>query len=153
MRLARRVLYRRGMLTLTPEIEAVVTRIIGCAIAVHDAFGPGLLESVYRDCLRIELKAVGLSVKTEWRVPLFHRGEKVCGDLKVDLIVEDNVIVEIKSAERLHPVHLAQVITCLKLADSPVGLLFNFNTSSLRRGGIRRVTHPDIYGKTKVITE
>src|SRR5687768_18599685 len=103
--------------------------------------------------MRIELKTVGLGVKTEWRVPLFHRGQKICADLKVDLIVEDSVIVEIKSVERLHPVHLAQVITYLKLADRPVGLLFNFNTTSLRLGGIRRVTHPDIYGKTKVFTE
>jgi GxxExxY protein len=140
-------------LTLTPEIESTVTRIIGCAIAVHKAFGPGLLESVYQDCMRIELKANDLSVNTEWRVPLFHRGQKVAADLKVDLLVNDNVIVEIKSIERFHPVHLAQVITYLKLANRPVGLLFNFNTASLRAGGIRRLTHPDIYGSPKVFVE
>ena len=140
------------MPTLTPEIEAIVTLIIGCAITVHDAFGPGLLESVYQDCMRIELVAVGLRVKTEWRVPLFHRGQRVSADLKVDLLVEDSVIVEIKAVERFHPVYLAQVITYLKLADRPVGLLFNFNTTSLRNGGIRRLTHPDIYGKARVFT-
>lgn len=138
---------------LTPQIESIVTLIIGCAIAVHDAFGPGLLESVYRDCMRIELGAAGLRVKAEWRVPLFYRGQKVSGDLKVDLLVEDNVIVEIKSVGQLHPVHLAQVITYLKLADRPVGLLFNFNIASLRNGGIRRLTHPDIYGRPRVFTE
>ena len=142
-----------GMVTLTPEIEAIVTKIIGCAIAVHEALGPGLLESVYHDCMRIELKAAGLSFKTDWRVQLFHRGQKVCSDLKLDLLVEDAVVVEIKSVERFHPVYLAQVITYLKLADRPVGLLFNFNTTSLRQGGIRRLTHPDVYGKTKVFTE
>jgi GxxExxY protein len=68
-------------------------------------------------------------------------------------MVEDIVIVEIKSVEHIHPVHLAQVITYLKLSDRPVGLLFNFNSTSLRNGGIRRVTHPDIYGKTKIFRE
>lgn len=140
------------MPTLTPQIESIVTLIIGCAIAVHEAFGPGLLESVYRDCMKIELVAADLGVKTEWRVPLFHRGQKISADLKVDLLVEDNVIVEIKSVERLHPVHLAQVITYLKLADRPVGLLFNFNAASLRIGGIRRLTHPEIYGRPRVFT-
>ena len=117
------------MVILTPAIETIVTTIIGCAIAVHEAFGPGL------------------------RVPLFHRGRKVCSDLKLDLLVEDAVVVEIKSVERFHPVHLAQVITYLKLSNRPVGLLLNFNTTSLRHGGIRRLTHPDVYGKTKVFTE
>jgi GxxExxY protein len=142
-----------AMVTLTPEIEAIVTRIIGCAIAVHEAFGPGLLESVYHHCMQKELTAAGLSYKTEWRVPLFHRGQKVCSDLKLDLLVEDAVVVEIKSVDRIHPVHLAQVITYLKLANRPVGLLFNFNTTRLRNGGIRRVTHPDLYGQTKVFME
>ena len=153
MLLAAIVLCTVGMVILTPETEAIVTKIIGCAIAVHGAFGPGLLESVYHDCLRIELRASELSFKTDWRVPLVHRGQKVCSDLKLDLLVEEEVVVEIKSVERFHPVHLAQVITYLKLASRPVGLLFNFNTTSLRNGGIRRVTHPDVYGKTKVFTE
>jgi GxxExxY protein len=77
----------------------------------------------------------------------------VAADLKLDLIVENSVIIEVKAVERLHPVHLAQVITYLKLAAKPIGLLFNFNTTSLRAGGIHRVTHPDIYGKTRVSTE
>ena len=140
------------MVTLTPAIEAIVPRIIGCAIAIHEAFGPGLLESVYHDCMRIELDAAGLAFKTDLRVPLFHRGRKVCSDLKLDLLVEDAVVAEIKSVERLHPVHLAQVITYLKLSNRPVGLLFNFNTTSLRSGGIRRLTHPDVFGRPRVFT-
>ena len=141
------------MVTLAPETEALVPKIIGCAIAVHSTFGPGLLESVYRDCLYVELKAVGLSVQSEQRVPIMFRGKRVSADLKLDLIVENAVIVEVKAVEHLHPVHLAQVITYLKLAAKPIGLLFNFNTTSLRAGGIRRVTHPDVYGKTRVFTE
>ena len=141
------------MVILTPEIEALIPKIIACAIAVHHAFGPGLLESIYRDCLLMELKAAGFAVRSEQYVPLMFRGERVSADLKLDLILENTVIIEVKAVERLHTVHLAQLITYLKLAEKPIGMLFNFNTPSLRAGGIRRVTHPCVYGKTRIFHE
>ena len=118
--------------------------IIGCAMTVHSTLGPGLLESVYRDCLVIELTMRGIRVEVEVRVPIIYRGRRVKNDLKIDLRVDGRVVVEAKAAERLHPVHLAQVITYLKLTDCPAGLLLNFNSTSIR-AGLRRLDRPDIY--------
>ncbi|HUE96335.1 MAG TPA: GxxExxY protein [Longimicrobiaceae bacterium] len=125
-------------------LEALTERAIGCAIAVHRALGPGLLESVYKACLRIELEESGLRVDTERRIPLRYRGRVVAADLVCDLLVEEQLLLELKSVEHIHPVHLAQVITYLKLSGCPVGLLINFNTTSLR-SGLRRLEHPDVY--------
>ena len=122
--------------------------IIGCAIEVHRLLGPGLLESVYRHALLIELLAAGLEVATEVHVPIVYKGTSLVEDLKLDLLVKGLVIVEIKAVERFHPVHLAQLITYLKLADRPKGLLINFNTTSLRQGGIRSAVRPDLYRPT-----
>ena len=97
------VLFGRGMVICTPEIEALVPKIIGCAIAVHRAFGPGLLESIYRDCLLVELKAAGFSVRSEQYVPLMFRGERVAADLKLDLIVENSVIIEVNPSSGCIP--------------------------------------------------
>lgn len=133
------------MLSLTEEIEDIIYRIIGCAIAVHTEFGPGLLESIYQECLVLELVKAELKVEAKTRVPLVYQGTRLSGHLELDLLVEDAVIVELKAVERLHPVYLAQVITYLKLASKPAGLLINFNTPSLRAAGIRRVTHPTLY--------
>jgi len=120
--------------------------IIGCAIAVHSEIGPGLLESIYRDCLRIELEEREQKVQVEKQIPVFYHGQRVRNDLRIDLLVENRVVVEIKAAERLHPVHQAQVITYLKLTGCPAGLLFNFNATSIR-AGMKRFDHPDIYAK------
>ena len=126
------------------QIELLTERIIGCAIAVHRTLGPGLLESVYRDCLIIELRAENLRVEHERRVRLDYKGQRVTGNLTLDLLVEDSVIIEVKAVERLHPVHQAQVITYLKLTGCPAGLLMNFNMTSLR-AGLKRLDHPDRY--------
>jgi iron complex transport system substrate-binding protein len=83
------------------------------------------------------------------RVSLSYKGERIGGDLKLDLMVEGRVIVEVKAVERFHPVHLAQVITYLKLTGCPVGLLMNFNTTSLR-AGLKRLVHPDLYVKRSI---
>jgi iron complex transport system substrate-binding protein len=83
------------------------------------------------------------------RVSLGYKGERIGGDLKLDLMVEGRVIVEVKAVERFHPVHLAQVITYLKLTGCPVGLLMNFNTTSLR-AGLKRLVHPDLYVKRSI---
>ena len=96
-------------------INELTDLVIKCAIAVHDTLGPGLLESVYVECLVIELQSQGLSVEIERQVPIVYRAQKIRQRLRVDLIVDGRLIVEIKAVERLHPVHQAQVITYLKL--------------------------------------
>jgi GxxExxY protein len=128
------------------RVDAVTDTVIGCGIAVHRALGPGLLESVYRSCMALELKAENLACEVEKRVPLEYRGQDIAAGLTVDLLVEQCVIVELKAVERIHPVHLAQVITYLRLANCPAGLLLNFHTTSLR-AGLRRLYHPDLYVK------
>ena len=129
---------------LSDDLEELKERVIGCAITVHRFLGPGLLESMYQDCLAIELRVAGLTVERERRVHLEYRGHPVGAPLKVDLVVDDRLIVEVKAVERLHPVHLAQVITYLKLTGFPTGLLMNFNATTLR-AGLRTAVHPDLY--------
>ena len=126
------------------QLESITEKVIGCAITVHTALGPGLLESIYQDCLAIEFRTQKIPFERDHRVHLTYRGEGVRDDLKVDLLVERTVIVEVKAVERLHPVHQAQVITYLKLTGCPAGLLMNFNSPSLR-GGLKRLDHPDLY--------
>ena len=129
---------------ISDAIERTVNKIIGCAIEVHRNLGPGLLESVYRECLLIELREASLRVECERRMPLSYKGHKIGSALKLDLLVENCIVVELKSIEQIHPIHLAQVITYLKLSECPVGLLLNFNATSLR-AGLRRLEHPDRY--------
>jgi GxxExxY protein len=129
---------------LPNDLEALKEHVIACGIAVHRTLGPGLLESIYRDCMAIELRAVGLQVEREQRVAIRYRDQTVGNSLRVDLAVEDRLIVEIKAVERLHPVFMAQVITYLKLTGFPVGLLMNFNTEVLR-AGLKVMVHPDLY--------
>ena len=124
--------------------ETLTGAIIGCAMRVHNAIGPGLLESVYDRCLVIELKASGFHVEMGRRVLLTYRGQEAGPVYIPDLIVESVVIIEVKAVERLIPVHKAQLITYLKLTRCPVGLLINFHAESLRHG-IRRVLRPDLY--------
>ena len=100
---------------LAAELEALKKRVIGCAIIVHKFLGPGLLESIYQECLVIELRAAGLIVERERRVPLQYRGYTVGAPLKIDLLVDNCLVVEVKAVERIHPVHIAQVISYLKL--------------------------------------
>ena len=118
-----------------PE-NAVTERIIKCAIAVHRELGPGLLEEVYEEALDIECKFEGLQVARQFKVPVLYRG-KTIGEYKPDMLVNDLVIVEIKSVERFDPVFEAQVLTYLKITGKRVGLLINFN-SRLVKDGIKR---------------
>lgn len=129
---------------LTGDLEALKERVIACGIDVHRTLGPGLLESIYRDCMAIELRAAGLSVERERRVAIRYRDETVGGSLKLDLVVDNRLIVEIKAVDRPHPVFMAQVITYLKLTGLPVGLLMNFNTTVLKPG-LKVLVHPDLY--------
>jgi GxxExxY protein len=130
-----------SMLRAPGQLKALTRRIIGCGLAVHRAFGPGLLESIYKSCFKIELKASGLSFESERAVPIVYRGEQVCAAYRIDLIVENSVVVEIKAVQALAPVHSAQLITYLKLTSCPVGLLMNFNVPLLTHG-VRRLVHP-----------
>ena len=125
-------------------IDHLTEKVIGCAIAVHTTLGPGLLESIYRACLMIELLANGFRVESERRVIVECRGQRVADDLMIDLLVEGCLVIEVKAVERLHPVHQAQVITYLKLTGFPAGLLMNFNATTLR-AGLKRIDHPDKY--------
>jgi GxxExxY protein len=134
------------MLIESAAIEDLTEKVIGCAIEVHRILGPGLLESVYRECMVIEMRREHLRVDSERHVPLDYKGHRISSPLKLDLLVDDCVVVELKAVERLHAIHLAQVITYLKLTGYPAGLLMNFNMATLR-AGLRRLDHPDRYVK------
>jgi GxxExxY protein len=118
-----------------PE-NAITERIIKCAIAVHRELGPGLLENVYEEAMDIECTLDGLVVQRQLKIPVVYRG-KTIGEYKPDMLVNDSVIVEIKSVERFDPVFEAQVLTYLKITSKRVGLLINFN-SRLVKDGIKR---------------
>lgn len=124
--------------------EALKEQVIGCAIEVHRVLGPGLLERIYRDCLCIELRAGKLRVDCERPVSLDYKGHRITHGLKIDLVVEDCLVVEVKALDQLHPVHQAQVITYLKLSGFSAGLLMNFNATTLR-AGLKRLVRPDLY--------
>jgi GxxExxY protein len=126
------------------QINGLTERVIACAIEVHRTLGPGLLESIYRECLAVELAAHQLLFEAERFVPIDYKGQRVRGTLKLDLLVEGSVVVELKAVEAIHPIHLAQVMTYLKLTGYPAGLLMNFNVTSLR-AGLRRLDHPERY--------
>lgn len=126
------------------QINQLTDRVIGCAIEVHRHLGPGLLESIYRECLAMELASHHVHFESERHVPIDYKGQRVRGTLKLDLLVEGCIVVELKAAEAIHSIHLAQVMTYLKLTGYPAGLLMNFNVTSLR-SGLRRLDHPDRY--------
>jgi GxxExxY protein len=128
------------------DLEETTQRIIGCAIEVHRFLGPGLLESVYRECMVIELRRAGLRVESERQIVIAYKGERVGGGLRIDLLVNGCIVVEIKAVDRLHPVHSAQVITYLKISGFPIGLLMNFNSTTLK-AGLKRLDHPDRFLK------
>ncbi len=116
----------------------IATQIISCAIDVHKALGPGLLESAYQECLFYKLKQIGLSVEKEKPMPLIFESVKLNIGYRIDLLVENKVVIEIKSVESLNDVHLAQTLTYLKLGNYKLGLLINFNVNLLKFG-IKRV--------------
>jgi len=116
----------------------ITEKIIGSAIKVHRNLGPGLLESAYQECLFYELKKEGLKVEKEKPLPLIYEEVKLDCGYRMDLFVEDKIIVEIKSVEALNDIHLAQVLTYLKINNSKIGLLINFNVLQLIKG-LKRV--------------
>ena len=116
----------------------IATKIIGCAIDVHKVLGPGLLESAYQECLYYKLKKVGLKVEKEKPMPLVFEEVKLECGYRIDLLVENKVVIELKSVEALNDVHLAQTLTYMKLGKYKLGLLINFNVTLLKQG-VKRV--------------
>ncbi len=123
------------------DINEISSVIINAAITVHKELGPGLLESVYQPCMILELQNRKLKVESELPVPVIYRGIKVSENgFRLDLLVEDSVVVELKSVEKIQQVHKKQLLTYLRLTKKPLGLLINFN-EVLLVDGITRVAH------------
>lgn len=120
--------------------DKITEQILNCAFKVHTNLGPGLLESSYKECLCYELSKSGLSYVKEKSLPLLYEDVKLDCGYSIDILVEDKVIVEIKSIEELHDIHKAQVLTYLKLSGCRIGLLLNFNVLKLKYG-IKRLIH------------
>ena len=117
--------------------EEVFKKILDCSFMVHSALGPGLLENAYLECLYFELLQVGLKVEKQKPLPLIYKEVKLETGYRIDLFVDDRIVVEIKSIEALGDIHLAQILTYLKLSNCRIGLLANFNVLHLK-DGIRR---------------
>ena len=121
----------------------ITSDIIGAAIEVHRELGPGLLESIYLACLQLELDAAGRRWTSHCAVPVTYKGRPLAMSYRVDLIVEETVVVELKSVDRLLPVHAAQTLTYMRLFQVPAGLLVNFNVPKLT-DGIKRLINPRV---------
>ena len=114
--------------------EDITRVIIGCAIDVHKELGPGLLESAYEECLYYELQKAGLKVEKQKAIPVVYKEIKLDCGYRADLIVEDKIVIELKTVDEFNPVHEAQILTYLKFADKKLGLLINFNVLRLKDG-------------------
>lgn len=122
------------------ELNEISGKVIESAIKVHKALGPGMLEGAYQVCLTHELSKGGYRVESEVPMPIVYDGIKLSSGYRIDLLVEDSVIVELKAIERLMPVHEAQLLSYLRMSDKRLGLLINFNVKLLR-DGLRRVVN------------
>ena len=126
------------------ELNQLSSQIIKAAIAVHKALGPGLLESVYQSCIVIELRNMSFRVESEVALPIYYQGNKIHNEgFRLDLLVENTIIVELKSVEKVQPVHKKQLLTYLRLAKKPLGLLINFNEVLLKNGISRIINTPE----------
>jgi GxxExxY protein len=123
------------------RINKVSNIVIGAAIDVHKELGPGLLESVYEECLKLELESKGIKVETQKDLPLIYKGQNTGKTYRIDMLVDDRVIVELKSVESLKPVNEIQIVTYLRLSNLRVGLLINFNVPVLKEGIKRKVNN------------
>ena len=120
--------------------DSLTYKIIGCAIEVYKQLGPGLLESVYEQALIHELKLNDIPVESQVEIKVNYKGINITDSLRLDLLVDDRVIVELKSVEEIKPIHHKQILTYLRLMDKKVGLLINFNTDNLM-DGIKRIVN------------
>ena len=126
------------------ELNQLSSQIRKTAINVHKKLGPGLLESVYQCCMVIELRYMGIKVQYEVPLPIFYRGQRVHEEgFRLDLLVEDTIIVELKSVEKVQDLHKKQLLTYLRLAKKPLGLLINFNEVLLKNGITRIINAPE----------
>ncbi len=121
------------------HLNHLTHQIIGCAIKVHQQLGPGLLESTYEVCLEHELIQHGFNVERQKALPVVYNNIKLEAGYRIDLLVENEVIVELKAVDELAPIHEAQLMTYLKLAEKKLGLLINFNVKLLKDGIVRRI--------------
>ncbi|MBS4013062.1 MAG: GxxExxY protein [Bacteroidetes bacterium] len=122
------------------SINEISYKIIGCAIEVHKHLGPGLLESVYESCFIDEMRSCGLEIKSQVVIPIHYKGKNLGGSLKLDLLVNDLVIVEEKAVEQMIPLYKAQLLSYLKLSGKPKGLLINFNCENIKEQLVSMVT-------------
>ncbi|MCF8380840.1 MAG: GxxExxY protein [Bacteroidales bacterium] len=121
-------------------INEISFKIIGCAIEVHKQLGPGLLESVYETCLIDEIRNAGLDVQSQVNFPISYKGKELGSNLKLDLLVENLIIVELKAVELMIPLYKAQLLSYLKLTGMPKGLLINFNSNNIKKQLVSMVT-------------
>ena len=125
------------------ELNQLSSQIIKAAIKVHKELGPGLLESVYQFCMVIELRHMGIEVQSEVPLPIFYRGQRVHEEgFRLDLLVENTIIVELKSVEKIQDVHKKQPLTYLRLANKPLGLFMNLKETQLKYGITRIINNP-----------
>jgi len=125
------------------DINKLSSKIIGAAIEVHKALGPGLLESAYEQCLCHELNLRGLSYERQKLLPVNYKGKNLDCGYRLDIVVEDEIILELKSCEKIEPIHKAQLLTYLKLSGLNLGLLLNFNVTVMKHGIVRIVNELD----------
>lgn len=142
LRTSRSLLLRSGMAIDLNRVNPLTEAAIGAAIKVHKALGPGLLESVYLACLVFELRRSGMSVKSNVPLPVEYDDVRISLGFRLDIVVDDYVILELKSVKKLANIHSAQALTYLKLSGYPVALLMNFNVTLLTTG-LRRLINPN----------
>ncbi len=125
------------------DINKLSSKIIGAAIEVHKTLGPGLLESTYEECLCYELSLRGLGFERQKALPITYKNKKLDCGYRLDIVVEDEIILELKSCEKIEPIHKAQLLTYLKLSGLHLGLVLNFNVPLMRDGIVRIVNELD----------
>jgi GxxExxY protein len=128
----------KGNMPVPPELNIISGKVVEAALAVHSALGPGLLEGVYEICLFHELQKRGLKAERQVNLPVIYDGIKLEEGLRLDMLVEDALVLELKAIEEILPVHLAQILTYLKLSGRRLGLIINFNVARIK-DGIKRV--------------
>jgi GxxExxY protein len=124
----------RDITTENMELNEVTQKIIGCAIEVHKKLGPGLLKSAYEECLAYELVNNGLAIKRQHQTPIVYKEIKLEYGYRIDILVENSVVVELKVVDEFSPVHQAQILTYMKLSNKSLGLMINLNVTILRNG-------------------
>ena len=118
------------------ELNNMAYKVVSCAIEVHKLLGPGLLESIYEECFIEELKSTGFRIISQEKIPLVYKGKILKSELKLDILVNECIIVELKAIDEIHPIHKAQLLTYLKLTGTPKGLLINFNCENISKNGL-----------------